>query len=201
MHKNFLQQPGKSITISLMKLSEKQRFILVSCLLLTLGLLWILANPAQSTSSGLLQAPQNGFRAPDIALNNQDGSQFNLSDYHGQAVIVNFWATWCPPCRAEMPAMQQVYQEYQLQGLEILAVNSTSSDSLAAVTQFTTELGLTFPILLDEFGNTSQTYRVNALPTTFFINRDGIIEEIVYGGPMSEALLRTRVEKILSTEK
>ena len=95
--------------------------------------------------------------------------------------------------------MQRVYEDYHQQGLEILAVNSIQSDTNAAVDQFIAEFGLTFPVLLDEFGSTGKTYRVNALPTTIFINREGIIEEIVYGGPMSEVLLRTRVENILST--
>jgi peroxiredoxin len=99
-----------------------------------------------------------------------------------------------------MPAMQQVYQEYQAQGFEILAVNSTVQDTLSNLAPFVSEYGLSFPILLDRQGEVTRLYRVLSLPTSFFIGKDGVIREVVVGGPMDEALLRARIEKLLQEQ-
>ena len=96
-----------------------------------------------------------------------------------------------------MPAMQRIYESYQEQGFVILAVNATNQDSPNSAAAFAVEHSLTFPILLDVDGAVSGLYRLRSLPTSFFVNREGIIEEIVIGGPMSEALLQTRVENLL----
>ncbi len=110
---------------------------------------------------------------------------------------MNFWATWCPPCRAEMPAMQRVFRDYEDRGLIVLAVNSINQNSLNAVGEFIEQYGLTFPILLDDQGVVANEYQIRSLPTTFFIDSKGVIREIVIGGPMSEALLRSRIENML----
>jgi cytochrome c biogenesis protein CcmG/thiol:disulfide interchange protein DsbE len=112
-------------------------------------------------------------------------------------VLINIWTSWCPPCRAEMPALQQVYEAYRDQGFEILAVNATNQDSQQDAVGFAQELGLTFPILLDSTGEVSNLYQLRSLPTSFFVDSRGIIHEVVIGGPMSEALLRTRVQQLL----
>lgn len=135
--------------------------------------------------------------APDFSLKTPTGETYTLSELKGQAVLVNLWATWCPPCRAEMPAIEKMYNEYKDQGFIVLAVNSTVQDNPLAITPFTDEYNLTFPILLDELGEVSRAYQVRSLPSTYFINRHGIITEVVIGGPMSEALLRTRIEEAL----
>ena len=96
-----------------------------------------------------------------------------------------------------MPALQRVFADYQNQGLVVLAVNSTSQDSLADIAPFAQEYGLTFPILLDLDGAVARLYLLRSLPTTYFIDREGIIQEVVVGGPMAEALIRTRVEALL----
>ena len=167
-------------------------------LLLGLGWIWFSRAPEGSTTSGLIPAPQAGFLAPGFTLESLGGRQIALDDLRGQVVLVNVWATWCPPCRAEMPAMQQVYEEYREQGFEILAVNATNQDTLANLDPFIAEYGLTFPILLDPSGDVTRLYRVLSLPTSFFVGRDGVISEIVVGGPMDEALLRARIEKLLT---
>ena len=155
--------------------------------------------PPGASTQGKIPAPRQGFLAPDFELTTSTGETVRLSDLRGKPLIVNFWASWCEPCRYEMPAMQRVYQEYSGQGLEILAVNSTSQDTLQAALDFAAQQGLTFPILLDQQGAVSSSYRVQALPSTFFVRPDGVIQEVVVGGPISEALLRTRVERLLST--
>ena len=137
------------------------------------------------------------YAAPDLILEDLDGNTVSLKDYLGSVVLVNLWATWCPPCRAEMPAIEKVYQEYKDQGFVVLAINMTYQDDPFEVVPFTEQYGLTFPILLEETGDVASAYQLNSLPSSFFINRDGIIDDIVIGGPMSEALLRTRIERIL----
>lgn len=126
-----------------------------------------------------------------------DGKSFTLSDLRGQAVLINLWASWCVPCRSEMPAMQRVYEDLRAEGFEILAVNATNQDSRTAAQAFVNEMGLSYPILMDVDGLVSRQYGLRALPTSFFVAPDGIIQEVVVGGPMGEALLRIRVEQLL----
>ena len=144
-----------------------------------------------------LKEPARRSAVPDFSLPAVDGAGWKLSEHRGQVVVVNFWATWCPPCRAEMQSIEKVYQEYKDQGFTVLAVNMTYQDDALAVVPFMNEQGLTFPILLDETGDMANAYQLRSLPSSYFIRRDGIIHEIVIGGPMSEALLRTRIEAIL----
>jgi peroxiredoxin len=165
---------------------------------LLLGLVWIWASSAPNgVTGGTIPAPQAGFLAPDFTLQTLDGQTITLSDLRGQVVLVNLWASWCPPCRAEMPAIERTYQDFRAQGFTVLAVNSTVQDKLADAQAFVTQNGLTFPIPLDESGDVTRQYRVSSLPTSFFIGRDGLIREVVIGGPMAEALLRSRVEQLL----
>ena len=163
------------------------------------GGLWIWASavPADATTGGLIPSPREGFLAPDITLDSLSGDPISLSDMRGKAVVLNLWASWCPPCRAEMPAIQRVYQENHERGLEVLAVNMTAQDNLAAVEKFVQEFNLTFPILLDTSGEVGNTYLMRALPTTFFIDHEGVIQRVIVGGPMSEVTLQSTVEQLL----
>lgn len=177
---------------------NKTQRITFYVLILIAGVLWIVlsADPAASTTT-TTAAPQAGFAAPDFTLNTPGGETYTLSDLKGQAVLVNMWATWCPPCRAEMPAMEKVYNEYKDQGFIVLAVNNTFQDNPLEIAPFAAQYNLTFPILLDETGEVSRAYQVRSLPSSYFINRYGVITEVVIGGPMSETLLRTRIEEAL----
>ncbi len=179
-------------------MQQNQRIILY-ILALIAGASWIVLSSESSGASAanISSAPQAGFNAPDFTLNTPDGETYTLSDTKGKAVLVNLWATWCPPCRAEMPAIEKMYQEYKDRGFVVLAINMTYQDDPLAVVPFTKEYGLTFPILLEETGDTASAYQLRSLPSSYFINRDGVISEVVIGGPMSEALLRTRIEQIL----
>ena len=167
--------------------------------ILLLGLAWIFvsADKSNTSTAGKVPAPQQGFLAPDFELKTTTGETIKLSDLRGQAVLVNLWATWCPPCRAEMKSIEKVYNEYKDQGLVVLAVDMTYQDDPTQIASFVAAQGLTFPILLDETGAVGKSYHLRSLPSSFFINRDGIITKVVIGGPMAEALLRTRVEEIL----
>jgi cytochrome c biogenesis protein CcmG/thiol:disulfide interchange protein DsbE len=172
---------------------------IIYLIVLILGFAWIFisADRSGSSTSGKIPAPQKGFLAPDFELKTPTGESIKLSDLRGQAVLGNLWATWCPPCREEMQTIEKVYQEYKEEGFTVLAVNMTYQDDPSAVMPFVNEQRLTFPILLDETGEMANAYQLRSLPSSYFIRRDGIINEVVIGGPMSEALLRTRVEDIL----
>jgi len=168
-------------------------------LVLILGFAWIFVSADRSgaSTSGAIPAPQKGFLAPDFELKTPAGERLRLSDLRGQAVLVNLWATWCPPCREEMQTIEKVYGEYKDQGFVVLAVNMTYQDAPSDVMPFVEGQRLTFPILLDETGEMADAYQLRSLPSSYFIGRDGIINEVVIGGPMAEALLRTRIEDIL----
>lgn len=173
--------------------------LLLSILVLFAGAAWIWASRADAsdTTAGKIPLPRQGFQAPDFSLQTADGQTITLSDLRGRPVLVNLWTSWCPPCRQEMPAMQKAYTDFHDQGFEILAVNATDQDSLPDALQFAADLGLTFPILLDNQGEVSRLYLLRSLPTSFFIDRQGVIREVVIGGPMSEALLRIRIQELL----
>jgi thiol-disulfide isomerase/thioredoxin len=170
-----------------------------SLLVLTIGAtwIWLSVTPLSSTTQGDIPAPQEGFLAPDFRLETFGRDGYTLSELRGKPVLINFWASWCTPCRSEMPAIQQVYEEFQDQGFVVLAVNSTHQDNLGDAITFAQIRKLTFPILLDKDGSVSDLYEVRALPTTFFVDPQGIIQEVVIGGPMSEALLQIRVEQLM----
>lgn len=118
-----------------------------------------------------------GNRAPNFELANLQGEQVKLSDYRGQGVFLNFWATWCEPCINEMPLMNQVYK--QVPGVEILAVNVGQKKSAAS--QFADELGLTFSILLDSNNETKGLYKIGGLPVTILIDEKGEIVDKITG--------------------
>ncbi|MFQ5989147.1 MAG: TlpA disulfide reductase family protein [Candidatus Methylomirabilales bacterium] len=112
--------------------------------------------------------------APDFTLPDLDGTKVSLSQYKGNVVLLNFWATWCPPCRLEMPTMEKAYQNYRGQGFEVVAV-SVDTGPTSAVKHFLQELGLTFQVLLDPDMETLRAFRGFSLPTTVVIDRRGVI--------------------------
>jgi peroxiredoxin len=182
-----------------MLLQDTVRWLLVVIGAAIIGGLWIWTSavPAEATTGGLIPSPREGFLAPDFTLESLSGDQISLSDIRGKAIVLNLWASWCPPCRAEMPALQRVYQENHERGLEVLAVNMTAQDTIAALEDFVQEFNLTFPILLDTSGGVGNAYLLRALPTTFFIDREGVIQRVIVGGPMSEVTLLSTVEQLL----
>lgn len=183
-------------------MADRRRWVVFTFLVVLAGLTWtwLSAVPASATTGGLTPSPREGFAAPDFQLELLGAGQVQLSGLRGQIVIVNLWASWCPPCRAEMPALERVYEANRERGLEILAVNTTFQDSEAGAAEFVREFGLTFPIALDRTGEVSRTYLLRALPTTFFIDREGIIRKVILGGPMSETTLQTAVEELLGSD-
>ncbi len=137
--------------------------------------------------------PQAGEKAPDFTLRGLDGELHQLSDYHGQAVLLNFWGTFCPPCVDETPLLQQYYEQYKDQGLVILGVNL--NESTVTVQGFVRQFSVTYPILLDK-EQVRKQYGVNQFPTTFFISPDGMIVE-KWIGELREHHLKPRVERLV----
>jgi peroxiredoxin len=129
-----------------------------------------------------------GNKAPDFELKTIDGETMRLSDLKGKVVFVNLWATWCPPCRAEMPEMVRYYNEHSSEKFEILAVNLTDSDSEKEVKKFADDYKINFPVLLDTEGKVGDLYKTVSIPTTFIVDKKGIIKE-KYIGPMSYELM------------
>ncbi len=175
------------------------RWLLISLTVLVAGAAWIWmsAVPAGTSTAGRIPAPRQSFLAPDFTLETADGQTFTMSELRGKPVLINLWTSWCPPCKAEMPALQRAYQRYQSEDLVILGINATNQDSQVAALNFAAENGLSFPILMDTAGEVSAIYQLRSLPTSYFVDHEGIIQEVVVGGPMSEALIRINVEKLL----
>lgn len=175
------------------------RWGIVVLLVVAAGTVWIGLSqvPASATTSGAIPSPREGFAAPDFTLETLQGGTVTLSDLRGKAVVVNLWASWCPPCRAEMPALQAAYEEDRAKGLEILAVDMTYQDRVTDAREFAEQFGLTFTIPLDQDGTVARQYLMRALPSTFFVAPDGVIRKVVIGGPMSEATIRSTVSEML----
>jgi peroxiredoxin len=123
--------------------------------------------------------PEVGDRAPSFTLTTLEGKKRSLHDLQGKAVLLNFWATWCEPCRQEMPAMQTAYEKYQDQGLEIVAVNMAETE--IAVSAFAQQYGLTFPIWMDKEREAVQLYGVGGIPSTLFVDASGVIRHKAKG--------------------
>jgi peroxiredoxin len=180
-------------------LQDPVRWAITVTAVALVGGLWIWASavPVSATTGGKIPSPREGFPAPEFTLETLSDGQVSLSDFKGQVVVVNLWATWCPPCRAEMPALQSTYEQNRERGLVVLGVNITAQDSQAAVIEFVQDFNLTFPILLDTTGTVGRTYLMRAFPTTFFVDRGGVIRRVIVGGPISEITLQTTVEELL----
>ncbi|TLS38012.1 redoxin domain-containing protein [Pseudalkalibacillus caeni] len=138
---------------------------------------------------------QEGNKAPDFQLTTLKGDTLKLSDLEGKKVLLNFWASWCPPCKAEMPHMQDFYTENKEQ-VEVVAVNLTSAESNKGnVQQFAKDYGLTFPIPYDENGEIGATYQAFTIPTSYWIDSNGLIQKKVVG-PMSKDMMIKLAESI-----
>ena len=143
--------------------------------------------------SNLETAPEKGALAPDFALKNLDGEVVRLSDLRGQPVLVNLWATWCGPCRLEMPAFEERFQLHEEDGFVVLAVDfDEPAEDVAA---FRDELGLTFELLLDPGAEVQQLYRNRTYPSSFFVDREGVIQ-VQHIGVMTEGQLDGYLEQL-----
>ena len=135
--------------------------------------------------------------APDFTLESLDGKRISLSDYKGKVVLVNIWATWCPPCVRETPRLVRVYNDYQDQGFVLLGINTTYQDKRDLVARFVQEQGMSYPVLLDLDGQVGATYGGRLMPTSYLIDRNGKIV-VTKVGEVDEAQLREQISALLA---
>jgi len=130
-------------------------------------------------ASSLASSGMEGHTAPDFALKSSTGENLRLSEYRGDVVMINFWATWCGPCRQEMPLLDELYSRYQRVGFNLLGVN-IDDDSRRAM-QMAEELGINFPVLFDAQKEVSKLYEVEAMPVTVLVDREGTVRYVHHG--------------------
>ena len=157
------------------------------------------AETPKSANETLPPRPAKGHPAPEFTLVNLEGEEVRLEDFRGQPVILNFWASWCGPCRLEMPHLQAAYEEYGSDGVVILGVNLTKRESrMDDVTAFVDEFDLTFPIVLDDDGDVATIYEVHGQPTSVFIDKNGVVNTVFYG-PVNEEFISARIQELMGT--
>ena len=139
-----------------------------------------------------------GKKAPAFTLKTQDGRKVSLADYKGKAVLVNFWATWCVPCKLEMPWFVDLRKQYAAQGFEILGVNEDEAKDHGQIGKFTRKIGVNYPILLGSDATAKSYGGVDVLPTSFYVGRDGkVVEEAA--GLISRDEIEANIKKALAT--
>jgi peroxiredoxin len=150
------------------------------------------------TARQVLESPGQISPAPDFSLPDSHGNRQRLSMFRGRVVLLNFWATWCAPCQAEMPALERFYQTYRERGLTVLAVSSDRQGG-TAVAPFLEQHNLSFTALLDSTGEVTRMYGVSSLPTTYLLDRQGQLVTVATGGSLwaeseSQALITSLLD-------
>ncbi|MCM3599729.1 thiol-disulfide oxidoreductase ResA [Robertmurraya korlensis] len=172
---------------------KKQRLLIRTVILLLLGAAVAYTLYANFTKDEV-QKVEVGKKAPDFVLTDLNGEKHQLSDYEGEGVLLNFWATWCKPCEKEMPFLNNQYQAYKDQGVHVIAVNVGESN--VAVSDFSKRYDLQFPIVTDKDSQVMTAYGVDPLPITFLIDKQGNVVEIHKGQIVAEADVTEMMEKI-----
>jgi len=161
--------------------------------------------PAALVPAGASVKAEAGALAPDFLLESLDGDETRLSDFRGQPIVLNFWATWCVSCRKEMPQFVEAYEVHRDEGLAVIGLNLQESESI--IRPFADDFGIDFPVLIDRDGEVGDAYRLIGLPTTFFIGRDGVVESVfigelkgeVQGTNVQDAIAQSDLEERIAT--
>ncbi|MFN8595356.1 MAG: redoxin family protein [Anaerolineae bacterium] len=171
--------------------STVQSVALIGGLVLIVAVALVLSFSAPNVSVGPAKV---GQPISDFTLTDINGATHKISDYKGRPVLINAWATWCPPCRGEMPDLHALYLKYKDAGFELLAINSGESQSVAA--SFIHEMGFTFPTLVDTNKAVLDGLGINGLPTSILVGRDGTVKYIHVGG-LTPDMIATQIEPML----
>ena len=157
------------------RVQSKLVIVLVSIAILALvfGVVWMQSSKYEPLTVGKV--------APDFKLPDLNEKDIRLSDFRGKVVFLNFWATWCKPCREEMPSMEILYKNFEKDGLVILAISIDRVTTKKDIPPFVKALNLTFPILVDSWGQTDKRYKLMGVPETYIIDQQGILREKVIG--------------------
>jgi peroxiredoxin len=195
-----MNRNGENTPAIRIRLQKGIIYLVLATMLVGVGVIIALRAFSQEQNpqeNALVISPLSSRRAPDFTLPTLDGAEVSLSQFRDQPVLINFWATWCIPCREEMPEIVRAYEMHKAEGLMILGLNLTFSDSLPDIQAFVDEFDITFPILLakDE-AVVERLYRIPGLPMSVFINRDGTIERIQVG-VMTSQQIDQYIEEIL----
>ncbi|AMM93725.1 thiol-disulfide oxidoreductase ResA [Peribacillus simplex] len=171
---------------------KKRRLISRTIILLLLGAALVFALYTNFTKDKN-ESLRKGSDAPNFVLTDMEGKEHKLSEYKGKGVFLNFWGTYCKPCEYEMPYMENQYKNFKDQGVEILAVNVGESDY--AVNNFITKHNLTFPVMIDKGREVENAYRVDILPVTFLVDKEGKVVDIITGA-LTEESIQKHMERI-----
>ena len=141
-----------------------------------------------------------GHGAPDFTLTDLQGRPLTLSDLRGKAVVLNFWATWCPPCKQEIPWFVDLQKRYGAQGLQVVGVSMDDEGDQKAVAKFAADNGINYPILLGKESVALQYGGIDYLPTTFYIDRNGVVMERVFGQPGTPDEIEQKVKNAIASK-
>ena len=154
---------------------------------------WMGLSRGGETAANTAVAPRVGFVAPDFTLPSPTGEEYTLSQWRGQAVVVNFWASWCAPCRVETPYFQELSEQYAGQ---VVIVGVNQGETAAVASQFVADYQLTYPVVLDQDNRISREYAIFGLPTTLFIDETGVVRHIIPGA-VNKAVLESQIQQLL----
>lgn len=170
-----------------------RRNVMILAFVLILAGVAIFQNEQASSQE---QLPKIGFQAPHFELESLQGESYSLQEMRGKnPVVLNFWASWCGPCKIEAPELVKLYAQYGKE-IEIYAVNLTEGDSVQAAAVFAEHYGFAFPVLLDKQGEVGDLYQIKAVPTTYFINNEGFIQDVIIG-LASPTVLQSKFQQLL----
>ncbi len=192
------------MNISLRGVSSRPDWLVLGlCAIVLLGLLAAqgcapsaqgIRNGQETGQSELSPAPKVGRLAPDFTLTDLEGNSVTLRDFRGKTVLINFWATWCPPCRAEMPEIEAIYQEYKSKDVVVIGVDLL--EDADKVRKYVQQGGFNWVFVFDTTGAVADNYAVTAIPTSFFLDEKGIIRAVNIGA-MTKRVMESQLAKAM----
>jgi len=180
----------------------KGKVVIFTLMVVILAGLLLLARFKNKPPTGVAHAPavaSKGLAAPDFVLTDLEGHSLKLSDLRGKAVVLNFWATWCPPCKQEIPWFVELQKRYGSAGLQVVGVSMDDAGDRKDVVKFAAEQSINYPVLLGKDSVASQYGGIDYLPTTFYIDRNGVVLDRVFGQPDNRDEIEQNVKRALAS--
>lgn len=166
-------------------------------IIIVVSLLWIWAGASfQQSENATKEWPEVHFKAPGFTLPSLDGKSFSTKDTKGKPLVINFWASWCGPCKDEVPELIELYKKHQGE-FNLYGVDLTSTDTMGAMKAFVRDYNINYPVLLDKKGKVAELYNINAFPTTYLVNTDGMIVKKIRGYA-GDGKLKKEIESLIS---